>query len=138
MSVHIIVAESLTTFNVDEDGMFVNLNVLDGAGEPSTLVLPAQCLNQLLMSIPKMIQKAIQNRYKDDALRLVYALKEFNVELGETNTAGVDQFILTLATAEGFSVSFSASEQQLTSMGATIAEDVQPHTDLPPPTMRYS
>jgi hypothetical protein len=138
MSANKIVAESLTTIDVGEDGMFVNFGLLDGAGDPATLVLPAQCLNQLLMSIPKMIQKAIQNRYQDDALRLVYALKDFNVELGEKNTAGVDQFILTLATTEGFSVSFSASEQQLASMSEAIAEDVQPQIELPLPTIRYS
>src|SRR5262245_8144216 len=64
VSANQIVAETLTTFEVDNEGMFATLHVKDGEGVPASLVLPAQCLNQLLMSIPKMIHTALKNRFQ--------------------------------------------------------------------------
>jgi hypothetical protein len=138
MNANLIVAESLTTFDVDDDGLFANLHVRDGAGEPATLVLPTQCLNQLLMSIPKMIQVAIRNRYRDDSLRLVHPLQDFNVEQGKRNSAGTEQFILTLQTSEGFAVSFSATENQLAALVTVVVDEVQPLESAPVPAIRYS
>lgn len=138
MSTKQIVAEALTTFDVDDEGMFVTLHVRDETGQPASLVLPAHCLNQLLMSMPKMIQTAIQNRYDDAALRLVYPLRHFTFEAGTQDAAGVQQFILSLSTDEGFSVSFSAPESKLASLVTAVVDDVQQYEPPPTAQLRYS
>jgi hypothetical protein len=124
-------AVELMTYDVDPDGQFVRLHVRDREGELATLVLPTECLTQLLMSLPGMVQKALQNRHGDDSLRLAHPLESFTVELGETSPSGTRQYILTLSTAGGFAVSFSGSSSDLASLGGAISNDVAP---LPEPS----
>jgi hypothetical protein len=124
-------AVELTTYDVDPDGHFVRLHVRDHAGHLVTLILPTECLTQLLMSLPGMVQKALRNRHGDDSLRLAHPLESFNVEVGETSATGTRQYILTLATAGGFAVSFSGSDSDLASLGGAISSDVVP---LPEPS----
>jgi hypothetical protein len=117
-------AAELTTYDVDPQGDFVRLHLRDLCGQPRTVVLPTECLTQLLMSLPGMVQKALRNRHGDDSLRLAHPLESFHVELGETSPTGNAQYILTLGTSGGFSVSFSGSHSDLTSLGSAICGDI--------------
>ena len=119
-------ATELTTYDVDPQGQFVRLHVRDNDGHPASLTLPTDCLTQLLMSLPGMVQKALRNRSGDDSLRLAHPLESFHVELGETSGSGARQYILTLSTAGGFAVSFSGSDTDLASLGGAICNDVVP------------
>jgi hypothetical protein len=121
-------AAELTTYDVDPEGQFVRLHLKDHSGQAGTLVLPTDCVTQLMMSLPGMVQKALRNLQGDDSLRLAHPLESFNVEAGETSTTGTRQYILTLATAGGFAVSFSGSETDLASLGGAISNDVVPLT----------
>jgi hypothetical protein len=121
-------AAELTTYDVDPQGDFVRLHLEDLCGQARTVVLPTECLTQLLMSLPGMVQKALRNRHGDDSLRLAHPLESFHVEMGETSAAGTPQYILTLGTSGGFSVSFSGSHSDLTSLGSSLCGDMAPLT----------
>jgi hypothetical protein len=54
-------ASALTTFEVALDGSSVRLNLLDQEGRPASVTLPAQCVNQLLMTIPRMVETALRS-----------------------------------------------------------------------------
>ena len=123
-------AAELTTYDVDPQGEFVRLHLNDQNGQTGTVVLPTDCLTQLLMSLPGMVQKALRNRHGDDAVRFAHPLESFNVEVGETSASGTPQYILTLCTSGGFAVSFSGSDSDLASLGRAICSDVTPLTQL--------
>ena len=124
MSVSQIEAASLTTFEVDADGSSVRLYVRDRGGRPACLVLPTACVNQLLMSLPRMVQTALRNAHGDDSLRVAHPIESYRIELGEPSAAGVPQFILTLETSGGFAVSFAASGELLGGVARSIFGDV--------------
>jgi hypothetical protein len=119
-------AAELTTYDVDPEGQFVRLHLRDLSGKPRTLVLPTDCLTQLLMSLPGMVQKALRNRHGDDSLRVAHPLDSFNVEAGEALASGARQYILTLCTSGGFAVSFSGSDTALASLVGAISSNVVP------------
>jgi hypothetical protein len=121
-------AAELTTYDVDPQGKFVRLHLKDHNGQTGTVVLPTDCLTQLLMSLPGMVQKALRNRHGDDSLRLAHPLESFDVEIGETSASGTPQYILTLCTSGGFAVSFSGSDSDLAALGGAICRDVTPLT----------
>ncbi|MGC3980966.1 MAG: hypothetical protein QM808_06900 [Steroidobacteraceae bacterium] len=118
-----IAAASLTTFDVSADGSCARLHMLDSAGQPATLILPVNCLHQLLMSIPKMVQMALQRSHVDDSMRLVHALEGFKLEAGELGESGESQFILTMHTTGDFAVSFSASTENMAALANSILEE---------------
>lgn len=53
MSYTQLMVSALTTFDVADNG------------KPTTLVLPVDCLNQLLMTIPKIVHTAIERSHPD-------------------------------------------------------------------------
>lgn len=124
MSTPQIDVAALASFDVAPDGSLVRLHVLDRSGQPTALVLPLECIQQLLMTVPTMLQKALCNSYGDDTLKLVHPLESFSLELGEPDARGRPQFIFTLKTEGSFAVSFSASEQTMTEVGRSIFHDI--------------
>lgn len=123
-------AATLTTFDVHPDGTHVRINVRDHAGLPATLVLPAACANQLMMTLPAIVEAALRNSYKNDELRLVHPLAGYHIELGEIGEDGIQRFILTIDTGSGFRASFAVSEEMLTALARTIFSDVSGHDTL--------
>jgi hypothetical protein len=118
-----ITATDLTSFDVDPAGMHVRLHMVDAQGGEHMLVIPTDGLMTLMMTLPDMVRRALRNRHQDESLRLVHALTDYKVELGEPNSNGHRQFILTLATHGGFEVSFSATQESLDSLSGAIAGD---------------
>lgn len=119
----------LTTFEVDTDGSRVHFHVRDHEGSPAELVLPAACLGQLLMTLPRMMREALRKSCGDDSLRVVYPLECYKIELAqrsnadERSGADVQRFILTLGSG-GFTVSFAASADTLAEVARSIFGDV--------------
>jgi hypothetical protein len=106
---HHIEGHSLVSFDVAADGTRFRLNVADARGKAVSLSLPAECLNQLIVTLPRMSVRALRNRYCDDSLRVVYPAASIRIELA----SDAKTFIVTLETADGFSVSFGLSQDQL-------------------------
>ncbi len=116
-------AAALTTFEVDPDGAHVHFHVRDHEGSPAELVLPATCLGELLMTLPRVMRDALRKSSGNDSLRVVYPLERYKIELAQPNCTGAPQFILTLASG-GFSVSFASSADALADIARSIFGDV--------------
>ena len=103
---------SLIKCQIAPDGGSVRL-VFEGAdGQPASLTLPIQCIQQLLMTLPHAASKAIRARHRDDTLRLVFPLGDWKLE----QAAGASELILTLNTPDGFEVAFSVGQDAIAQM----------------------
>ncbi len=121
---NVIHAETLTSFDVAPDGDTVRLNVLDRQGTEGALELPAQVVNQLLMSLPQVIERALRNKHGNEALQLVHALECFRVDLGEPDENGSPRYVLTLRTHGGYEVPFAMTGNQLGLIVQTVVDEV--------------
>ena len=120
----IIRADKLTTFMVAADGGSVSIGVADETGAPSALVLPAECLQALVMTLPEMASQTLRRKYGDPNLRLVFPVENWTVE----TSARADRMILTFGTGDGFQASFAVFADDLVAIAhtATCGEEV-PH-----------
>ena len=112
-----IEAETLTTFEVNPEGTRVRLNGAAADGRPVSFSLPSDCLNQLTMTLPRIASEALKRRHKDDSLRIVYPAGAWRIEQG---CGDGDSFILTLATPDGFEVSFAIRPDKMTAIEADV------------------
>jgi hypothetical protein len=124
-------ANNLTTFSVAADGATVSIGVADDRGEASALVLPTSCLQALVMTLPEMAQQALQRKYSDAQVRLVFPVENWTLETG----GSADRLILTFATADGFRASFALFLDELVNMVGTAltgktAAGLEPETTI--------
>jgi hypothetical protein len=111
--------QALTTCEVAADGGAVSLGFLDARGTPATIRLSLNQLGALAMTLPKLIDKALQARFGDVSLRYAYPLASWVVEPSTDPAQGM----VTLRTADGFSVCFSIPRRQQSELGeALLAE----------------
>jgi hypothetical protein len=94
--------QSLTHFDVCCSGRHAEIGFMDHGGRPATLYVPHDCLSRLLMTLPTIIEEAIRHRTGDPTLRNVYPLGDWQLH----RAAGSGSMVLTLATPDGFGVSF--------------------------------
>jgi hypothetical protein len=109
MAMTIVRGKRLTTFDVAPDGRTVSINVADDDSKPGSLVLAAECLNGLIMTLPEILRQALWKRHRDSSLRLVYQVSDWEIE--ESEVPGT--LILTLRTPDGFHMSFGVSPDAL-------------------------
>lgn len=67
--------QSLTSCEVAADGCAVSLGFIDGSGKPQTIRLSLNQVGALAMTLPSIIDKALQTRYGDHSLRYAYPLE---------------------------------------------------------------
>src|SRR5882762_2849054 len=79
MPIEIDVA-SLTTCDVAPDGHYVRLHFEDALGRPATLRLTSDRVQQLLMTVPGLLSRALQARHRDDSVRAVFPLHQWRLE----------------------------------------------------------
>lgn len=112
----VILGERLTTFDISPDGNRFCLNFTGPSGSIAGVSLPCECLIQLIMTLPEMASKALKMRHRDETLRIVYPLGAFRMEASNMQEIA----ILTLATQDGFKVSFGLTDRDLNELSATI------------------
>jgi len=122
-----IKATALTTYDIAPDGERVRIRVNDEVGEESALVLPTESVGELMMTLPKMLQSAIQRQHRDPTLRLVHEVGHYSVE----RIAGADKCILTLQTPDGFEVSFAFLDADLADLAQTVTTEPENRQDIP-------
>jgi len=113
-------AKCLTTFSVAADGASIAIGVADQEGQAGALVLPADCLRALMMTVPEMMRRALRLQHGDPTLRLVYSLAEWEIE----QSTQLETFIVTLRTSDGFHVSFGMTANDLREMGEAFSRKV--------------
>jgi hypothetical protein len=121
--------QSLTHFSVCCSGQHVEVGFTDHTGERVSLELPEECLSTLLMTLPRMIEMALRRRTGNPTLRQVYPLGDWQLHLGSEPHS----LIISLATPDGFSVSFCAPFEQAAELGEALArQDQVQDTETPP------
>ena len=117
---------ALTTFEVAPDGTTLRMGVINSEGNPASVVIPSTCLNRLLMTLPDMMHRSLQARFRDDSLRVVFPADTWRLE----RSAPGGQFILTLATSGGFAASFGFDDTGLRDLAGALADRAEDDTRL--------
>jgi hypothetical protein len=116
--------QSLTTCEVAADGGAISLGFVDFTGNPATIRLSLNQVGALAMTLPRLIDKALQTRFGDQSLRYAYPLESWMVEQSSDPSQGM----ITLTTVDGFSVCFSMPRQQQSELGEALV--AQPATSV--------
>lgn len=113
-----LVGEWLTTWSVSPDGSRVGLGFADASGQPCRLDLPTEAVNALLLTLPRILQHALDAR-GDPAARIVQPLGAWRLE----QATDPGRLILTLTTPDGFGVAFSLAPNELVALGQAAQPD---------------
>ncbi len=116
-------AQALTTCEIAPDGGALSLSFLDANGKPATLKLSLNQAGALAMTLPGLIEKALQIRFGNKSLRYTYPLASWMLE----RSTDPGKRMVTLRTADGFSVCFSIPRQQQNELGEALAAEPEPH-----------
>ncbi len=111
-----IESQALTTCEVAADGGAVSLGFVDANGRPATIRLSLNQVGALAMTLPGLIDKALQTRFGDQSLRYAYPLESWVVEQSTDPTQGM----VTLRTVDGFSVCFSIPRERQSELGKAL------------------
>jgi hypothetical protein len=111
-----IETQALTTCDVAPDGAAILLGFVDSTGRPQTIRLSLNQVGALAMTLPGLIDRALQARYGDQSLRYAYPLESWTVEQSTDPAQGM----VTLRTADGFSVCFSIPRVQQSELGEAL------------------
>ncbi len=114
--------QALTTCEVAADGDAISLGFVDSTGTPATIRLSLNQVGALAMTLPALIDKALQTRYGDHSLRYAYPLESWVLEQSSDPTQGM----VTLRTVDGFSVCFSLARQQQNALGEALVAPYEP------------
>ena len=85
-------------------------------GKPATIRLSLNQIGALAMTLPKLIDQALQARFGDASLRYAYPLASWKVEQSSDPSQGM----VTLRTVDGFSVCFSIPREQQSELGEAL------------------
>jgi hypothetical protein len=129
MTIMQIETQALTSCEVAADGGAISLGFVDSTGQPATIRLSLNQVGALAMTLPGLIDKALQTRFGDQSLRYAYPLASWEVEQSTDPTQGM----MTLRTVDGFSVCFSIPRDQQSELGEALV--AQPVTSV---TMRVN
>jgi len=111
-----IETQALTTCEVAADGGAISLGFVDAGGKPATIRLSLNQVGALAMTLPGLIDKALQSRFGDQSLRNAYPLASWAVEQSSDPAHGM----VTLRTVDGFSVCFSIPREQQSELGEAL------------------
>ena len=111
-----IETQALTTCEVAADGGAISLGFVDSNGKPATIRMSLNQVGALAMTLPGLIDKALQTRFGDPSLRYAYPLASWVVEASTDPTQGM----VTLRTVDGFSVCFSIPREQQSELGEAL------------------
>ena len=96
----------LINFETATDGTAVRLLVDAAAGRTVGIIFTIETFSALLMTLPTMAASAIKRAHNGPTMRITYPATDFQIELSPGNVR-----ILTIGTPDGFTVSFSLTEE---------------------------
>src|ERR1700692_1822685 len=102
-----IEGQKLTSWGVLPGGTQVSLDLIAIDGATHRIVLPVDALSGLMMTLPRMLQSALDERFPGGSLRIVQRLGKWQLEQPESD----DGLILKLGTNDGFEVAFALNDE---------------------------
>ena len=111
-----IEGEQLTSWAVLAGGTHVRMDFIATDGTQHQIVLPFDTLTGLLMTLPRILQSALDARFSDGSLRFVQQLGAWQIEQADFD-AGL---ILKLCTRDGFEVAFALGDHDADSLGTAL------------------
>jgi hypothetical protein len=115
-STQCIECQKLTTWAVVPGGEQVCLGFAAVGGETHRIVLPFEALTGLLMTLPRMLQSALNERFPDSTLRVVHPLGDWRLKQSE----GDNGLNLKLGTRDGFEVAFAVPDEDADTLGTAL------------------
>jgi hypothetical protein len=112
--------EALTDYQISANGTRFRLNFKPASGNYSSITLPSDCLNQLVMTIPRIAVEVLRKQHGDDTLRLVYPLHDWAL----SKTTGNSHRVLTLTGWDGLEIAFAIEPDDLSKMAAQMNSEV--------------
>jgi hypothetical protein len=94
----------------------IRMYMLDKDDSGASLLLPADCLQQLLMTVPQMVDKSLQARFGDRTLRFALPLSGWRIE----HAHAPDTLLLAIETPDGFKVTFGLTEAISAELGKAL------------------
>jgi hypothetical protein len=108
--------QQLTAWSVLPGGAQVRLDFTARDGGTHRIILAFDALTGLLMTLPRMLQTALDAQFADGSLRVVQPLACWRIEQIE----GAAGLLLRLATPDGFEVAFALNGSDAASLGAAL------------------
>jgi hypothetical protein len=113
----LIEAQSLTTCDITPDSSLISISFVDSSGQPTTIRMSLDQVGALMMTLPGLIDHALQTRFADSTLRYTYPLASWTVE----QASDPNQCLVTLQTADGYGVCFSIPREQQIQLSEALA-----------------
>jgi hypothetical protein len=110
--------EALAAFEVAADGLAVRMSFRARDGGSAAIVLPSECMASLLMTLPRMIERALRLRHRDPTLLMAYPAEDWRLQLAGDGRS----HILSLATGDRFEVSFALSPDMRREIAEALAD----------------
>jgi hypothetical protein len=111
-----IEGQRLTTWAVLPGGTQIRLDFAATEGRTHRIVLPFDTLSGLMMTLPRMLQSALDARFADGSLRVVQRLGAWQLEQLESDGG----FLLKLGTTDGFEVAFVLDDEHAGTLGTAL------------------
>jgi hypothetical protein len=97
-------------------GSDIRLDLTTADGATCSVILPFDALSSLLMTLPRMLQAALDQRCVDGSLRVTQPLDNWRLEQPQ----GQAGLILKLTTPDGFEVAFALNNNLAGSLGRAL------------------
>jgi hypothetical protein len=111
-----IKGERLTAWTVLPSGTDIALDLVTTDGGKQRVVLPVDNLSGLMMTLPRMLQSALDARFPDGSFRVVQWLGNWQLEQQSSG----DGLILRPGTQDGFESAFTLDGKHAGSLGAAL------------------
>jgi hypothetical protein len=111
----------LTTCKALSDGETLMLDLIDADGKPVSVLLSFEHAESIAMTLPRLLTQAVKTQTGQDNARYVFPLGPWRLERIEDSHS----FILTLATTDGFEVSFRIPHEACRTLGWTLKHEAE-------------
>jgi hypothetical protein len=118
-------SSQLTTCSVVKDGGAIRLEFLDGEQQPVSVEFPFDQAQSIVMTLPQMLSKALQRRTRSASSRYAFPLGRWSIESSDEKNS----LIVTLATDDGFQVSFAIPFDACRAIGWVLGREGRSETE---------
>jgi hypothetical protein len=122
-----IEGQRLTSWKILPGGEHIRLEISAADGTAHSVVLPFDALSSLLMTLPRMLQAALDARCSSGSLRVAQILGKWRLE----QAAGETDLILKLATPDGFEVTFAVNSNVAALLGTALVTSASAAEPVP-------